>query len=189
MWGSEAAASAVFSLLRRHRGVVRWLDSSSYSCSNSSKAGERARAFHSSSSSQLPPLPGGGPGLTDFLPPKKRPMPPPPPRQAIPGVAHIVAVSSGKGGVGKSTVAGKRGGWWRSRSREFPPPPIFSPQPPPPLSLKKKNRSQPRRRPRALGPPRLHSRRGRPRALGPAPPGPGRQEGRGGPREREAHLG
>lgn len=32
-------------------------------------------------------------------------MPPPPPRQAIPGVAHIVAVSSGKGGVGKSTVA------------------------------------------------------------------------------------
>lgn len=31
--------------------------------------------------------------------------PGPPPREAVPGVRHIVAVGSGKGGVGKSTVA------------------------------------------------------------------------------------
>ena len=32
-------------------------------------------------------------------------QPGPPPKQAVPGVRHIVAVGSGKGGVGKSTVA------------------------------------------------------------------------------------
>ena len=39
--------------------------------------------------------------------PERRPMAQagPPPKKSIPGVAHIVAVASGKGGVGKSTVA------------------------------------------------------------------------------------
>jgi ATP-binding protein involved in chromosome partitioning len=32
-------------------------------------------------------------------------QPGPPPKQAVPGVRHIIAVGSGKGGVGKSTVA------------------------------------------------------------------------------------
>ena len=32
-------------------------------------------------------------------------QPGPPPREAVPGVRHIIAVGSGKGGVGKSTVA------------------------------------------------------------------------------------
>ena len=31
----------------------------------------------------------------------------PPKKQKIPGVKHVIAVTSGKGGVGKSTVAGK----------------------------------------------------------------------------------
>lgn len=35
----------------------------------------------------------------------ERPANPPPARAPLPGVAHIVAVASGKGGVGKSTVA------------------------------------------------------------------------------------
>ena len=34
-----------------------------------------------------------------------RPVPPPPKPRAIPGVKHVVAVASGKGGVGKSTTA------------------------------------------------------------------------------------
>jgi ATP-binding protein involved in chromosome partitioning len=38
--------------------------------------------------------------------PAARPTPPqPPPKTAVPGVKHVVAVSSGKGGVGKSTTA------------------------------------------------------------------------------------
>jgi len=39
--------------------------------------------------------------------PERQPAPAagPPPKKAIPGVSHIVAVASGKGGVGKSTVA------------------------------------------------------------------------------------
>ena len=36
---------------------------------------------------------------------KAQGRPGPPPREAVPGVRHIVAVGSGKGGVGKSTVA------------------------------------------------------------------------------------
>ena len=33
------------------------------------------------------------------------PQPPIPPKFALPGVKHVLAVASGKGGVGKSTVA------------------------------------------------------------------------------------
>ncbi len=36
---------------------------------------------------------------------KAQGRPGPPPREAVPGIRHIVAVGSGKGGVGKSTVA------------------------------------------------------------------------------------
>ncbi|MBN9307732.1 Mrp/NBP35 family ATP-binding protein [Devosia sp.] len=36
---------------------------------------------------------------------KAQGRPGPPPREAVPGVRHIIAVGSGKGGVGKSTVA------------------------------------------------------------------------------------
>lgn len=108
---SEAAASAVFSLLRiQRRGTASTLlkkGSRSCNAGGFEHAVQFASPFSSSASASLP-LPGG-PGLREFLPPpKKRPVPPPPPRQAIPGVAHIVAVSSGKGGVGKSTVAGKQ---------------------------------------------------------------------------------
>lgn len=40
-------------------------------------------------------------GLKDFTPKPKEPEPP----QSLPGVKHVVAVASGKGGVGKSTVS------------------------------------------------------------------------------------
>lgn len=52
-----------------------------------------------------------GPSLASFA--RARAPPPPPPRQPIPGVAAIVAVSSAKGGVGKSTVAGECVCVWR----------------------------------------------------------------------------
>jgi ATP-binding protein involved in chromosome partitioning len=38
-------------------------------------------------------------------PAPKRPIPPPPAAKKIQGIQHIVAVASGKGGVGKSSVA------------------------------------------------------------------------------------
>ncbi|MDO5604475.1 MAG: Mrp/NBP35 family ATP-binding protein [Paracoccus sp. (in: a-proteobacteria)] len=54
----------------------------------------RVSAVMTAHSSSAPPdlKPGGG-----------RPQPPQP--QPIPGVAHVIAIASGKGGVGKSTVA------------------------------------------------------------------------------------
>ncbi|HKT48362.1 MAG TPA: Mrp/NBP35 family ATP-binding protein [Candidatus Acidoferrales bacterium] len=39
------------------------------------------------------------------MPPSPSPAPQPPPPQAIPGIKNLVAVASGKGGVGKTTVA------------------------------------------------------------------------------------
>lgn len=45
--------------------------------------------------------PGGGPDLKSFMPAKVIP-----PRRGIPNVTRVVAISSAKGGVGKSTVAG-----------------------------------------------------------------------------------
>ncbi|SNS27064.1 Mrp/NBP35 family ATP-binding protein [Tropicimonas sediminicola] len=46
-------------------------------------------------------------GHTETAPPNLRPQRPAEPKgpQKIPGIAHIVAIASGKGGVGKSTVA------------------------------------------------------------------------------------
>lgn len=111
MRGSDAAASALVSLLlRRARasrcsgGPVTILEK------NRDNSSSFLSRLDSKSSFSFSSLPRDGPGLKDFLPPQprtKRPVPAPPPRQAIPGVKHIVAVSSGKGGVGKSTVAGK----------------------------------------------------------------------------------
>ena len=46
---------------------------------------------------------GGGPDLKSFMPAKVIP-----PRRGIPNVNRVVAISSAKGGVGKSTVAGTR---------------------------------------------------------------------------------
>lgn len=120
MRGSEAATSAVFSLMLRRGRASQcfWLDKScrsrnagvfkqTFRFASPFSPSASASALVSTSVSAWASLPAG-PGLKEFLPPqKKRPMPPPPPRQAIPGVSHIVAVSSGKGGVGKSTVAGK----------------------------------------------------------------------------------
>ena len=45
--------------------------------------------------------PGDGPDLKSFMP-----VNPISPRRGIPNVSRVVAVSSAKGGVGKSTVAG-----------------------------------------------------------------------------------
>ncbi|MGE5926784.1 MAG: P-loop NTPase [Gemmatimonadota bacterium] len=50
-----------------------------------------------------------GPARTTHAPPGAQPAAPPPAAalapEAIPGLGHVVAISSGKGGVGKSTVA------------------------------------------------------------------------------------
>jgi ATP-binding protein involved in chromosome partitioning len=49
-----------------------------------------------------------GPARTTHAPPGAQPAAPPaaaPAPEAIPGLGHVVAISSGKGGVGKSTVA------------------------------------------------------------------------------------
>ena len=48
----------------------------------------------------MPPKPSGPP-LSSFLPPKHVPLK----KRAVPHVKHLIAVSSGKGGVGKSTLA------------------------------------------------------------------------------------
>src|SRR5207342_824286 len=41
----------------------------------------------------------------DNMPPPNMPNPGMPPKLVLPGVKHVLAVASGKGGVGKSTVA------------------------------------------------------------------------------------
>jgi len=61
--------------------------------------------------SELPDFdPSGGAVAPPASPPAAEPQPKPddagvPPKKAIPGVKYVVAVASGKGGVGKSTVA------------------------------------------------------------------------------------
>jgi ATP-binding protein involved in chromosome partitioning len=51
---------------------------------------------------RTPPVPSAGP---QAAPRPAAPRPPAPKPMPIPGVAHVMAIASGKGGVGKSTVA------------------------------------------------------------------------------------
>jgi ATP-binding protein involved in chromosome partitioning len=46
-----------------------------------------------------------GPAQATHGPPDARPVPPPPPPVDLPNLGKVIAISSGKGGVGKSTVA------------------------------------------------------------------------------------